>query len=335
MKYTDVNGFQKHFTESAPSNFSPCYFISMPDFFERELFAARMQQFYVHHHVNTEVFRLRSTSNGAKDLLQHMEESSLFSSNKIILFSGVECFTGSDWKKIEGALAGCEGSVTLILSSEKGVSTEMRFLEKKGSILDLSKEKPWDKKRRIQDRLLEKIRKGGKRIDVRCMELLFEKVGVDGARLESEIDKLFCYVGEKSQIEEKDIHMMVSSSVEQKGWSIATALVWQEKLEVLDQVKLSDLSALIALFGAIRYHLYLALKICESQRTGRKLEVANIRPKQLDFYSKQCQTFGEEYFSNALIQLFEVEMKAKSTTLSSAALWDLLRISIHAAASCT
>ena len=328
MKYQDISAFQKHLKGSAPKDFSHCYYIAMKDPFELESFLERMKKFFLHYHCDVETVEVKLHADPFP-LLNAIEEISLFSPKKLILVSGGESLTKEGWKKIESLLTKALEGVTIFFGSDKGISVERKFIEKIGVVLDLTEEKPWDKKKRVQGALVEKIQAQGKRISPVTLEALFTKVGVESAALESEIDKLLCYIGDRKEIALQDIEALVTPSIEQKGFLIASALVWQENEEILDLAIIEDTSQLLALLGTVRYHIYIGLKICQNLNDQEKIAVDNIRPKQLEFYATRCKELGTDYFENALIQTFSIEMQAKNSSLLPSFLWDLLRIHIY------
>ncbi|MHB9138362.1 MAG: DNA polymerase III subunit delta [Victivallaceae bacterium] len=72
------------------------------------------------------------------------------------------------------------------------------------------------------DEICEKARK---HIEQQAKDYLAETAGSDSARLKSELDKLFCYVGKKANITLEDCKAICSRTPEAMGWDFANLLI--------------------------------------------------------------------------------------------------------------
>ncbi|MCP3966413.1 MAG: DNA polymerase III subunit delta [Lentisphaerae bacterium] len=86
------------------------------------------------------------------------------------------------------------------------------------------------------DKILDICGKAGKKIDQSAVQYLLETVGSDTGRLQSELEKLFCFVGNASRVTLKDCKCICSRTPEAMSWDFANALVERNMTAALDLV---------------------------------------------------------------------------------------------------
>jgi DNA polymerase-3 subunit delta len=203
-------------------------------------------------------------------------------------------------------------------------------VEKEGVILDLLEEKPWDKEKRLAEQLNDRAKNAGKRLAPDAAAALFERLGVDPALLESEIDKLICYIGESSTITRENIFQISPASKAATLWQTAEDVIWEG-----GQFPVVDSTAFHGLIPALRGQLHLGLSLatlieeqCPSDQWSRFLP--KLWPKTLEKRSSQAARLGAPYFRKGLEQLFSIELLSRSNSTQYRALLDLFRAQIHA-----
>lgn len=183
-------------------------------------------------------------------------------------------------------------------------------------VLDLSQEKPWDRVRRLKEGLAAQAAKEGKRLLQEALSGLFEGVGPDLLRLEQELKKVICFVGERTQIELKDIQAVCSFDSLATGWQIAENLVWEEA--PLKEPPSFDFS----LLGQIRYHLQLGEQMSGLASPDEMLKaIPSLKPKSLEKFLPVVQRRGGRFFREGLKALFQLELACKNSSLSPDLLW--------------
>ncbi len=200
--------------------------------------------------------------------------------------------------------------------------------EKSGMVLDLLDEKPWEKERRLTEQMAIRVSRFSKRLGSDAMALLFERLGVNGALLDQEIDKLVCYVGERPTIERSDIFRVSAASRTYTLWQIAEEIVWKEGGAPIDSASFHGL------IPAIRSQLQLGLKLVElsaahTPRDQWSIYLPKIWPKTLEKRSVKAVQFGRSYFQRGLAVLFAIELLSRSGSTSEEALLDFFRVSLH------
>lgn len=331
MRIHQIASFQKHLKGSAPDHFAQIYLVLLPDEAERLLFLRKTAHFLLHYSPGKELLFLSKERMSPSEILQEIQQDSLFSSEKLIVYDGAEAFTKEQLGELEKGLKGSSDRVQMLLGSGTSPAALVKFVEKEGVIFDLLKEKPWDRKKRVSDALFFFLRSKGKKISPQNLEELIVRVGLDQALLENECEKLACFAAGREEITKADIETIGVKSLSFNSWQIAKALVWQEASEDLANYEIGDLSEWLKMAGALRYQIYIALKLHEAIREKKEVKIANISPKQLGYYRQKCAVLPEQYFTKMLISLYELEMKAKESFMRPEELWDLTKIAFFRA----
>ena len=203
-------------------------------------------------------------------------------------------------------------------------------MEKEGVVLDLLEEKPWDKEKRLAEQLIDRAKNAGKRLSADAAHLLFERLGTDAALLDSEIDKLICYVGENPAIAREDILRLSPASRTATLWQTAEEVIWEG-----GEFPSLDSTAFHGLIPALRSQLHLGLTLatlieekCPSDQWSRYLP--KLWPKTLEKRSSQAARLGSSYFRKGLDKLFEIDLLSRTNSTQYRALLDLFRVQIHA-----
>ena len=140
MKFSKIEAFVKHLTEALPEHPSPLYYIFIPDPFEREYLAKRLI-------ASLQVSYLRLTDATFKE---HFNAPSFLDEGKAILCDEL---TLESLPKMREKI--------LILTGSQPLPS-FKSHEKEAVSLDLSGEKPWDRKSRLQQWLIAYAKKEGK-----------------------------------------------------------------------------------------------------------------------------------------------------------------------------
>jgi hypothetical protein len=290
-----VAAFEKQLREASPLHFSPIYLILISDPYERKFYVQKLYQFLSHYKPKL-VFK-----NGEEGL-----ELTLFREERVVHLD------------VEKGVKKPSSDLILIYSGEKCTSTFYEAIENDVVCLDLSLEKPWEKKERLIEELQKIAKQGQKTLSIQVANKLLEQVGMDFSLLKNEVEKLVLFSSGKKLIEEKDIEEITKTEKEVTAWQVAEALVWKSKEMPIYQFK--DLSDVLALIALVRHHIYLGIQICKGG------DMPSLRKNQLEIYLPFCQKVGPEYFVERLLFLFEFELKAKSASFDPKLLWDLLVI---------
>ncbi len=322
MRYQNLKSFQKHLGSAAPHHLCKIYLVAIGDDFERAKVFDQIVGF-----LKTAPERLSGDKTSLKDCLDVLESGSLLG-EPVVILDEVEKFSKKEIGFLSEHLKGAAGFV--ILGSRSKLATLFTEVEKEGVVLDLLEEKPWDREKRLGEHLLEKAKLAAKRLAPEVAPLLLERLGTDSALLESELDKLICFVGEREMIVRDDVLAISPMSKSSTLWQQAEEFIWER-----GEIPSMEEATFHGFIPALRsqFHLGLCLAICieekkPSDEWGRYLP--KLWPKILEKRSSQAARLGSNYFRKGLEKLFEIECLSRSTTTRYAALLGILRAYIHA-----
>lgn len=284
MKFLKAESFEKHFEESLPDHLSLLYLLLMPDPFEREFLMQRMTRAIHREHVHLDV----------DTLLEEIESPSLFSKKRVLICDDIE--------KLNSKTLPLSSDLILILM---GKSEPLFFeaLKKEAVTLDLTKEKPWERKSRLQRWLLESARSKGKVLEADAVAYLLEFGHADFALLLQELEKAIIYAGSESQVSLAMVKAITTLSPLQTGWQLSEALVWGGSLNCRSIKELDDLHALI---GQIRYQLNLGVTLASGN------DAPKLSPKRSEKLKSLATSYSLPYFVKGLKDLFDLELKMRS-----------------------
>ena len=182
------------------------------------------------------------------------------------------------------------------------------------AVLDVTEEKPWDRKIRLERYLVELARKEGYRLQPEGAAHLLDRLGSDLPALEQALTKLFCYVGERRVIAIEDIDLVC---VAQDGaiWQLAEGVIWDPCMPHIPRsLSIEDLLGLI---GALRLQLQQGLQMaaCLAKQISPQelhLHLPSLRASSIKKRIDQVQRRGESYFRKGIEALFELEMRVKN-----------------------
>jgi DNA polymerase-3 subunit delta len=321
MKYQNLKSFQKHLASAAPQHLCRLYFIGMSDDFER---AKTLEE--ILSYISTSAQKYSGADCDLRDCLDAMQSMSLLGESVVIL-DEVEKLSKKQLETLAANLKTSAGYA--LLGSRSKLASLAALVEKEGVVLDLLEEKPWDKEKRLSDQLIDRAKNAGKQLSFDAAHLIFERLGADPALLASEIDKLICYVGDRSTIQREDILAITPASRTSTLWQNAEEVIW-EGGEFLSL----DSAAFHGLIPALRNQLHLGLALatlieekCPSDQWSRFLP--KLWPKTLEKRSSQAARLGSSYFQKGLDKLFEVELLSRSSSTQYRALLDLFRAQLY------
>ncbi|MBU6383793.1 MAG: hypothetical protein KGQ49_00510 [Verrucomicrobia bacterium] len=317
MKYENLASFQKHLASAAPHHLCRHYLIAIADDFERCKAFDRILGY-----LQTLPTRLSADKNPLLDCLDAMQSMSLLGES-IVVLDEVEKFSKKEVQTLADHLPGASGFV--LMGARSKVAPLAAAVEKEGVVLDLLGEKPWDREKRLSAHLIERAKQAGKQLGPDVPLLLLERLGAQPALLDSEIDKLICYVGDQPVIARADVLAISPHSKESTLWQQAEEVVWEGK-----ELPLVDATAFHGLIPALRsqFHTGLCLAtLIEEKRPADEWGafLPKLWPKTLEKRSSQAARLGSTYFRKGLDKLFEIELMSRTSSTQYSALLELFR----------
>lgn len=252
---------------------------------------------------------------------------SLFGGETVVMLDECDLLNKKDAEKLAEFLEKNEPVGTLLLGA-KGKTPLVKVVEKVGSVLDMSAEKPWERDKRLFDAMIHLAKEQGKWLSGDAADLLIEKIGADFSFLSQEIHKLICFVGDRPNIERSDVFRISATNSLETPWKTAEEIVWEGGGAKFDA------SGFFGLIFSLRAQLQMGAKITSLIESGVPSNEWNahfpkVWPKTLEKRKSQAMTRGSLYFQKGLETLLKVEMLSR-TGSSSQGLFDLFRSSLHA-----
>lgn len=248
------------------------------------------------------------------DLMNEVFQASLFSPSKVFIILHSDQYTDEQWKTLLD-----EREAVIYVFKKTIKKPLLTKFQKEGIVLNLLDEKPWDRKNRLVSKVVYSMHESGVSISQPTAYRFVERVFVDLHLFTAELLKLKIYAIGKKSLEDADIDAIVKPLVEENAFKVAEEIIW--KREATSNFVVDSTSALLQVLGAFRFQAYLGLKITSSEGVSLPLW-------QMKKYKQKAEEFGSDYFKQMLVTLFKIEERAKQTSISARALYDLLVIEI-------
>lgn len=304
----------------------PVYLVLLSDRFERRRILKEIAAFLQQKEPE---LAFRSLCDGEDSFVQLWEEVngfSLFGKGKILLYDEMD-----QWKKeqqllLSGAIKNLSAQTYLLLGAAS-LKLDEAWLSH-SLILDLSKEKPWEKRARLEKRLHQRALSAGKRLSPAASSFLLTQSSLDAAGVEQELQKLICYVGERGEITEQDAQALSAQAPPELLWSTAEKVVWKDSSLAVGAVE--EIGDLLALVGSVRYCLQVGQQIRWFLDRGEDPggHLPKVQPKALSQYLSVVRSRPKDFFKRGLEELFSLELLAKSSSIDPVLLWDRFCISL-------
>lgn len=332
MKFQQWTFLQKHIGSSSSLKQCPrSYLVIHSDREERRSYLEKLAKEILLFYPKASLVFFEDEQSSWGQIYEALMTPSLFGEEEIIVWDGLKNLPEPVLEKIAKYVTAPSSRSFLLLGAEnsKGFTELYQKAKQELVLLDFSEEKPWDKQKRVQQELLQRAQKEGKKINPGAVTLLCELCGFDPLLLDQEFSKISTYVGDRNEITEQDVEKIGSSSGAVTGWQIAEGLVWGNAAYV--SPSLVDLSFVLALLGQVRFYLQQGRQLgwcLEEKKTSAEIAkiLPQLRPTQMQKLTTSLKTRKMPYFDVALDVLYEIELLAKNSNLSPVALLDLLQM---------
>lgn len=309
MKFQKIESFEKNVKSSFPNHLSPIYLIVCPKESERKKILSSLSILF---DKETDFKKISQIQEG----IAHLNSASLFSGKMGALFDGVDQLVKGEVELLSKYCKNPNPKSVLLLgaATSKNVSDLYKQGKKEMVLLDLSSEKPWEEKDRLQKWVIQYVHAYKKKITPSGLQALFERLSPDRLLLQQELDKLLCFLAEREQIEKEDVETLCPFQVEEKPYKMAQELIWNFSGSL---PKISDLSLLLPLVGQLRGQLEMGLKIGALMKKGASSDeisaaLPKLWPKALQQVLEGTKRKGLPFFKRGISALFDLEFALKS-----------------------
>jgi DNA polymerase III subunit delta len=339
LKYSNLRAFEKHLQAAAPDHFADIYVVLSKDHFERKsainILVEKLLKGSKHTPFNLKTFDGGSSS--IEDIIEDLCEMALFSGKRIILIEQADKLSKSATMELEAYYTRPNPSIHLIIiaSAISHVTNFYKKAEKAGVILEFEEVKPWEKEKLLGDWIQSIVVKEKKSIDPPACQYLLKQVGVDQTTLHNELQKLFCYIGDRSTITLNDVGAICCSVNIENAWQLGDAIFRRDPASALriTQALLTDGIPFLVLIRQIRTQFQTKFQICSILANGGTSsdvaqQYAYMKGNILERNIQMAREYGMDRFKKGMLKIDETETKIKNSGVDETLLAELLIITI-------
>ena len=325
MRFDNATALGKHLREAGPDHLAPIYGVLCGEAFDRKkVFQGIVAA--IKRSGEAQVVRLSGEERGVARGLAELESLSLFEEQKVVVIDEVDKASKEELAALERYVQRPSKGVFLIFGAAlvrplKGI---MERGKREMVLLDLLKEKPWERRERKTQWLQGVAKRAGKDLSAEVMAFLFEEVGEELLSLEQEVLKLVTYVGERPVVSVEDARAVCTGDAKPKLWKVAEELVWDLNPGALSAVE--SATDLFMLIPMVRGQLQTGLKLHDCVERGEDVKSVLPRafPKTIEKYKRLLKMRSKEFFRDGLLALFKCELMAKNSGHSPEFIWQHL-----------
>lgn len=337
MKLTQLRAFEKHLDGASPNHFSLLYVILGKDPFQRKMAIDKLVLALRKGSSSFESQALDAERISTKELMNELNAMALFAMQRAIVIENADKLDKESMTALEHYFEKPNRSIFLILaaSSLHHGTNFYKKSEKIGIVLEYPEEKPWEKERSTQEWIMATVAAEGKSIDAHCGQLLIKLLGTQQELLHNELQKLFCFLGKRTQITPQDISAIVSSIPLDNSWQLGEAIFRRDGASALRICKgiLLDDTPFFVLLRQLRSQFQTEIQVCSIlTQGGGPNEVTKHFPYMkgaiLERHITFTQGYGMQGFKSGLLNIDETELQAKNSGLSTDFLAEQLMIKL-------
>ncbi|MEM1282592.1 MAG: DNA polymerase III subunit delta, partial [Chlamydiota bacterium] len=269
--------------------------------------------------------------------LDELQTISAFSPKRLVILKNADKLKKTTLQTLSEYFSKTNPQVHLILTAS-AVDKRTSFYktaELSGVILDIPEEKPWMREKTVQRWLREKVYQDGKQVEPRACELLMQQIGTDQDLLVQELNKLYCYIGERPIITYEDVCAISSNVNVDDIWKLGEAIFHFNVSVALEVFKalLDDGAPFLTLLRQLRSQFQSSFQICTILACGKgRDEVSKqfpyLTPHLLNKKLQVAQGYGIARFKEGLLTIDDTEYKAKNSLGEEAFLGEMLIVKL-------
>lgn len=336
MKFANLQGFEKHVEGKL---FANSYMIIGKDRFACKVAVDKLLAVVLAGQSNP-AFCLKTFDGdrcSIESLMDELQSISFFSEKQVIWLDQADKLPKAATKTLEGYFQKPNPSVCFIVSATavNHATNFYKYAEKNGVVLEFAEEKPAEKERSMTSWVSSTVASKGKSIEPQASQHLVKQVGTDMSQLHNEIEKLLCYIGDRSLITLKDIGEICSSINMENAWQLGEALFRRDAATSLriSKALLSDGTPLLSLVRQIRHQFQTEFQICSLLANGgTSHDITQLFPYMrgfiLDRHIQSAQSYGMQRFKKGMQLIDETEVAAKNSSMDADFLAELLIIKL-------
>lgn len=309
MKFYSATSFLEHLGAAANTNAASLWLICHDEAQERGYILNRIKDFFLHHEV-----KLFSIKQGQGQLaIDELLSFDLFAEKSLVVVEEVDKWDKKGLEALAGAFEALGESspveIVLVASQAKGIEPFYKAHDAHCVCLDLSKEKPWDKDKRLAIWCQEIAKRQGKTLYLEVANRILERARGDLGLVESELKAVVDLIGDRAVITMQDVQKTGSALPVELSWDFAKKLVYEEAIGASRVFHRGVADNSFA--SQVRYFLHIGLALCSKGSTKTTSSVMMAINKFSDQkkrnFMQMAQRRGRPFFDKGLKLLAQTE----------------------------
>jgi len=208
------------------------------------------------------------------DVLDELRTAPFLGSRRAVVVTDADEFVSEYRGQLEKYLCSPSGTSSLVLSvSSWAKNTRLyRVVAKIGEVIECNGPDPKDAIRYLR----ELTARRGKKIDPQAVGLMLQWCGDDVGTLDSEIEKLSLYIGERKEITPEDVSRLVTATAGPKAFALTNAITAADTSAALEALSgsITRRGEEFKVLGMIAWHLRRAMRVHQEMARGAAGEEA-------------------------------------------------------------
>lgn len=331
MRYHTLPALEKHLAQTPFNPHGNCFGIQAEDDLERRFIRDKIASYFIKQFPRVAAQEIDLAQANIQHVLQEIDSTDLFATEKLYVLKSPEKLTKEALELLIKKLSEAQCLGVIVEGHDVKVETKLyEKLKKQMVVLDVSKEKPWDRKARLFSWLESIATHHKKMVHKDALEMLYEKCKKQFSWMYQELEKLLCFAKDASSISAHDVQKLCGLDPEVNTYVLCEKIVFggQEGIRQALNYPMQP-QELFALLGQLRFQLHTGIKLQEYLK--RKIPYEEFEgsfsyaiQKNLPRYIKVCQQLPDSYFYDCLVLILDYECKAKSHSLDYQALFTSL-----------
>ncbi len=252
---------------------------------------------------------------GSTQAIDELYSRSLFESEKVVLFKGVEKW---DAEKLISYTKAPSPFVRLVMVANTLPPTSP--LKKGPFVVEIASLRPWE----LEGASVAYLVEGG--VPSEPARLLVARVGIDKSLLRREVEKLTTYCGSRAAITTEAVSKLAVGVPTEKVWDLGAAILTGQAKRALNIWR--DLSfqgmAHLSVLAAIRTKFHTALGVASCDAKSAKKAFPRMSEKQLFRTGEEAKRYGVGRLGEALVAVSELELTLKNSQSPADVLMEML-----------
>lgn len=328
-RYSDLSTFEQFLRGLSLESSSPFYLIVGKDDYDRE----RAIRSLLHS------FSIKSPRilYGSRLELGELEDElgafSLFASRSVVILHELDQLSAVQRKRLEGILAyPSPGSIWILTAQALRTDTSVfRQIDSHGVIVQLPEWKPWEAKKKMPLWVQEQLGKLGYSAEPRAIQALVYRLGTDKRLMAQELEKLFCYLGDRKRLEVQDVLKVTVREQLGSIWELRDAIFERRTEEAVGFCHglLEDGINIYTILSQLRQQFQTDYQLASLLSSGGTKEDVTARFPRLkgwilDKHIQMIQKYGQRALHQGLIAIDDMELFAKNSQVEPQVMVDLL-----------